>query len=52
MFPMCMNLINISQYDGKGFGCLKGNNPDVAGVVCGEEEDIKELKKDKTECDE
>ena len=52
LFPMCMNIIKFSQFDGKGFGCWKNNHPDVAGVVCGYEEDIEALKMDKIECDE
>ena len=52
MFPMCLNFIQFSLYDGKGFGCLKSSNPDVAGVVCGDKTDIFNMKKDNMECDE
>ena len=49
---MCLNYIKFSQYDGKGFGCFKNNKPDVAGVVCGDEWDIKRMKIVDIPCDE
>ena len=49
---MCLNYIKFSQYDGKGFGCFKNNKPDVAGVVCGDEEDVQSFKTDQTHCNE
>ena len=40
-------IILFSLYDGTGFGCESGVKTDIAGVVCGKEEQIDQIKEDK-----
>ena len=47
--PLCLTQQSIRQFGGSGYAFNKGNNPDIAGVVCGNKKTIAKLMKDTAE---